>query len=284
MSHAILNNVLKERKNQQKNALKEPVTILEKGVYKQCHVCKKPIDNLTLAHNDYTCVHCGSLIRLKAVDRISMLVDTNSFIERGKGYITLNPFFDNTYDDKLLVAKKQSSLDDAFIYGYATIESEPCVIGVFDSTFMMASMGSVVGEKVTKAIEYAYVKKIPLILVIASGGARMQEGMYSLMQMAKTSSALNLLDSEKLLYISVLTDPTMGGVSASFALLGDIVLAEPNALIGFAGPRVIEQTIKETLPEGFQRSEFLLEKGYIDKIVERRHMRETLGKLLRMHA
>lgn len=284
MSYDVLKKVINTRKSSQINALKESITVLEKGIYKTCHVCKKAIDNHTLSHNDYTCVHCGSLIRLRAVDRLSMLVDTHSFIERGKGYITLNPFFDNTYDVKILSAKKQSNLDDAFIYGYASIESEPCVIGVFDSTFMMASMGSVVGEKVTKAIEYAYYKKIPLILVIASGGARMQEGMFSLMQMAKTSSALNLLDSAKILYISVLTDPTMGGVSASFALLGDIVLAEPNALIGFAGPRVIEQTIKETLPEGFQRSEFLLEKGFIDQIVERKNMRETLGKLLRMHA
>lgn len=284
MSYTILNNVLKKRKTHQKALIKETSTVFEKGQYHQCHRCKKSIDNQTIAYHDYKCVHCGTLIRLKAFDRLFMLVDSNSFIERGKGYITLNPFFDNTYDDKLKIAKKNATLDDAFIYGYATIDSEPCVIGIFDSTFMMASMGSVVGEKVAKAIEYAYFKKVPLILVIASGGARMQEGMYSLMQMAKTSAALNLLDSAGLLYISVLTDPTMGGVSASFALLGDIVLAEPNALIGFAGPRVIEQTIKETLPEGFQKSEFLLEKGFIDQIVERKYLKETLGKLLRLHA
>lgn len=283
MSHAILEKVLVERKKAKKSLMYEPPITLEKGHYHQCHHCKKPIDNTMIEKHDYTCVHCGTLIRLKAYDRLNLLVDAQSFIERGKGFITLNPFFDNTYDTKLKNAKKITSLDDAFIYGYATIESEPCVIGVFDSTFMMASMGSVVGEKVTKAIEYAYHKKVPLILVIASGGARMQEGMYSLMQMAKTSAALNLLDMAGLLYISILTDPTMGGVSASFALLGDIVLAEPNALIGFAGPRVIEQTIKETLPEGFQRSEFLLEKGFIDQIVERKALRETLGKLLKIH-
>jgi len=263
----------------------EPAKIaVPSGLYEDCPFCKRKLNKEQLEKDLFVCHHCEKPLRLRSVDRILMTVDPGSFNERGKGYITLNPFFDKTYDDKIIENKQKTSLEDAFIYGSARIDSENCVIGVLDSHFMMGSMGSVVGEKVTKAIEYAYLKKYPLIIFVASGGARMQEGIFSLMQMAKTSSALHLLDQAGLLFVSVLTDPTMGGVTASFAMLGDIILAEPKALIGFAGPRVIEQTIKETLPEGFQTSEFLLKKGFIDKIVPRKDLKTVLGRILHYHA
>lgn len=262
--------------------------LVQKNVKKptilQCPYCKNSASNQELERHFYVCQSCLKSMRLSAYNRLLFTVDDGSFIEQGQGYISLNPFFDSTYDEKIHQAKHVSQIDEAYIYGMARIEQNPVIIGVFDSHFMMGSMGSVVGEKVTKSIELAYLKKRPLVMFIASGGARMQEGIYSLMQMAKTTSALNLLDKAGLLFISVLTDPTMGGVTASFAMLGDIILAEPQALIGFAGPRVIEQTIKETLPTGFQKSEFLLEKGFIDAIVPRAHMKTTLGRLLEFHA
>lgn len=249
----------------------------------QCSACKSKYPSVELERQLYVCPSCKKPLRLSAYTRILFTVDTDSFMEYGKGYITLNPFFDHAYDEKMRTAKQTTHLEEAYIYGLAHIDHTPVVIGVFDSHFMMGSMGSVVGEKVTKSIEFAYFKKRPLVLFASSGGARMQEGIYSLMQMAKTTSALHLLDKAGLLFISILTDPTMGGVTASFAMLGDIILAEPQALIGFAGPRVIEQTIKETLPKEFQRSEFLLDKGYIDQIVRRENMKETLGRILKLH-
>jgi acetyl-CoA carboxylase carboxyl transferase subunit beta len=212
-----------------------------------------------------------------------MTCDPHTFVEKGFGYITLNPLFQEGYEQKIHDYKKRTNMDEAYIYGYAEIHEEPCIIGVMDSHFMMGSMGSVVGEKVTKSIEYALYKKLPLVIFVASGGARMQEGIYSLMQMAKTSGAIRKLHRQGLLYISVLTDPTTGGVTASFASLGDVIIAEPQALIGFAGPRVIEQTIKQQLPEGFQTAEFLLEKGMVDTVVHRHEMRDTLHRLLVMH-
>ncbi|MFP4286435.1 MAG: acetyl-CoA carboxylase, carboxyltransferase subunit beta [Candidatus Izemoplasmataceae bacterium] len=254
-----------------------------KGLYEQCLKCKSTFPQQEALDNMLVCPKCQSHFRIRAIDRISMTADPHTFVEKGFGYITLNPLFQEGYEDKIGAYKKKTNLDEAFIYGYAEIKEEPCIIGVMDSYFMMGSMGSVVGEKVTKAIEYALYKKLPLILFIASGGARMQEGIYSLMQMAKTSGAVKKLHRQGLLYISVLTDPTTGGVTASFASLGDIILAEPGALIGFAGPRVIEQTIKQKLPEDFQRAEFLLDKGMIDKVVHRHEMRDMLSRLLIMH-
>ena len=179
--------------------------------------------------------------------------------------------------------QEKTEIDEAYIYGYGKIKGVPCVIGVMDSYFLMGSMGSVVGEKITRSFEYAMYKRLPMVIFTASGGARMQEGIYSLMQMAKTSAAVLKHSEMGLLYISVLTHPTTGGVTASFASLGDIILAEPNSLIGFAGPRVIEQTIGQQLPEGFQKSEFLKEKGFIDKVVHRNDMKNTLYKILYMH-
>jgi len=220
---------------------------------------------------------------MRAIDRIKYIVDEDTFVEKGLGYISLNPLFQDGYEEKLAKYKKATNLDEAYIYGFGQILGQPCVIGVMDSYFLMGSMGSVVGEKVTKSFEYSIYKKIPIIIFTASGGARMQEGIFSLMQMAKTSSAVAKHSRMGLLYISVLTHPTTGGVTASFATLGDIILAEPHSLIGFAGPRVIAQTINQTLPEGFQTAEFLQEKGFIDKVVHRKELKETLAKLLSFH-
>ena len=197
--------------------------------------------------------------------------------------ISGNPLEFDGYDEKMQKYMEKTQQNEAVITGKAKIEGQETIIAIMDSGFMMGSMESVVGEKVTRAIERATNEQLPLIIFTASGGARMQEGIYSLMQMAKTSAALAKHDAKGLLYISVLTDPTTGGVTASFATLGDIILAEPGALIGFAGPRVIEQTIKQKLPEGFQSAEFLLEKGQIDAIVNREDLRNTLSKLLKYH-
>lgn len=254
-----------------------------KGLYEKCNSCGEPINTKHMSEDMFICKHCGEHFRMRAIDRINGTVDPGSFIEKGLGYITLNPLFQEGYDEKIKEYQEKTNLDEAYVYGYGRIKGQPCVIGVMDSYFLMGSMGSVVGEKVTRSFEYAIYKKLPMIIFTASGGARMQEGIFSLMQMAKTSAAVLKHSEQGLLYISVLTHPTTGGVTASFAMLGDITLAEPNALIGFAGPRVIEQTIKETLPKGFQRAEFLQEKGFVDKVVHRKQMRDTLHQLLKMH-
>jgi acetyl-CoA carboxylase carboxyl transferase subunit beta len=253
------------------------------GLYEKCSKCKSTFPQQEVLKNQLVCPNCQNHFRIRAIDRISMTCDPHTFVEKGFGYITLNPLFQEGYEQKIHDYKKRTNMDEAYIYGYAEIHEEPCIIGVMDSHFMMGSMGSVVGEKVTKSIEYALYKKLPLVIFVASGGARMQEGIYSLMQMAKTSGAIRKLHRQGLLYISVLTDPTTGGVTASFASLGDVIIAEPQALIGFAGPRVIEQTIKQQLPEGFQTAEFLLEKGMVDTVVHRHEMRDTLHRLLVMH-
>lgn len=254
-----------------------------KGLYEKCQTCNKTFIASDIADNNFVCPSCDNHFRLRAIDRINITVDRHSFLEKGHGFITLNPLFIDGYEQKIADYKEQTGLDEAYVYGYAQIKGVPFVIGVMDSHFMMGSMGSVVGEKVTKSIEYALVKRLPLILFVASGGARMQEGIFSLMQMAKTSGALKKLHEQGLLFVSVLTHPTTGGVTASFASLGDIILAEPKALIGFAGPRVIKQTIKQDLPEGFQRAEFLQDKGMIDKVVHRNELRDTLYKVLKLH-
>jgi len=258
-------------------------TDVPSGLYEKCPRCEKTINTKLNIENDYICKHCGYHFRMRAIDRINFVLDQDTFIEKGIGYITLNPLFQDGYEEKISEYKKLTNLDEAYVYGFGQIFGEPCVIGVMDSYFLMGSMGSVVGEKVAKTFEYAIYKKLPVIIFCASGGARMQEGIFSLMQMAKTSAAVARHSNFGYLYISVLTDPTTGGVTASFASLGDIILAEPNALIGFAGPRVIEQTINQKLPEGFQRSEFLMKKGFIDQIVNRKDLKKTLAKLLSMH-
>lgn len=254
-----------------------------KGLYEQCPNCKETVNVKQSVTNSFVCKHCGDHFKMRAVDRIKLTVDENTFVEKGLGYITLNPLFQDGYEEKIDSYKERTNIDEAYIYGYGEIKGNPCVVGVMDSYFLMGSMGSVVGEKVTRSFEYAMYKKLPIIIFTASGGARMQEGIFSLMQMAKTSAAVLRHSDMGLLYISVLTHPTTGGVTASFASLGDIILAEPNALIGFAGPRVIEQTINQKLPEGFQRSEFLQEKGFVDKVVDRRELKSSLAKILYMH-
>ncbi|SCG84182.1 acetyl-CoA carboxylase, carboxyl transferase, beta subunit [Proteiniborus sp. DW1] len=223
-------------------------------------------------------------VRVSARERINELIDNNTFIEYDIYMKTVNPLDFPEYNEKVNTAIKKTGEKEAVITGEGKIMDEDCVICVMDPNFMMGSMGSVVGEKITRAIEKAIEKRLPVIIVSASGGARMQEGILSLMQMVKTSAALGRLSDEGLLYISVLTNPTTGGVTASFAMLGDIIIAEPEALIAFAGPRVIEQTIKQKLPEGFQRAEFLLEKGFIDKIVPRKDMKATLYQILNIHS
>lgn len=254
-----------------------------KGLYEKCPSCSRTVNMKQNIDNDYICKHCGNHFRMRAIDRIKYIIDEDTFVEKGLGYITLNPLFQDGYEEKLLKYRKATNLDEAYIYGFGQIHGQPCVIGVMDSYFLMGSMGSVVGEKVTKSFEYAIYKKLPIVIFTASGGARMQEGIFSLMQMAKTSAAVAKHSNMGLLYVSVLTHPTTGGVTASFATLGDIILAEPKALIGFAGPRVIEQTIKQTLPDGFQTAEFLEEKGFIDKVVHRKDLKHTLAKLLALH-
>lgn len=222
--------------------------------------------------------------RIGARDRINELIDENTFIEYDVDLKSANPLNFPEYAEKANSAVQKTGENEAVITGEGRIMGESCIICVMEPNFMMGSMGSVVGEKITRAVEKATEKRLPVIIFSASGGARMQEGILSLMQMAKTSAALGKLSEEGLLYISVLTDPTTGGVTASFAMQGDIIISEPGALIGFAGPRVIEQTIRQKLPEGFQRAEFLLEKGFIDKIVHRKDMRNTLSILLNIHA
>ncbi|MGL4798295.1 MAG: acetyl-CoA carboxylase, carboxyltransferase subunit beta [Cellulosilyticaceae bacterium] len=256
---------------------------IPKGMYTKCPHCKKNIYVIDLVANVGVCTYCNGHLPLSPSTRITKLVDTNTFKELDKHMVSCNPLEFEGYDEKLEGYIKKTNQNEAVVTGVATIGGVQAVVGVMDPRFIMGSMGSVVGEKITRAIEYATKEALPIILFSASGGARMQEGIFSLMQMAKTSSALARHDDKGLLYISVLTHPTTGGVTASFAMLGDIILAEPGALVGFAGPRVIEQTIRQKLPEGFQKAEFLLEHGMIDGIVERKDMRDTLTTLLKLH-
>jgi len=229
------------------------------------------------------CAHCNYHARLTWRERLDLTADKGSFVEYDEGMESLNPINYPDYADKLKKLRVQCNMREAVITGECTIRGYRAVVGIMDSNFMMASMGSVVGEKITRAFEYAAEKKLPVILFTASGGARMQEGIISLMQMAKTSGAIAKFSDAGQLYITVLTDPTTGGVTASFASLGDIIIAEPKVLIGFAGRRVIQDTIKQKLPDEFQSAEFLLENGFVDMIVERKKMRSYLARLMKMH-
>ena len=254
------------------------------GKWVKCDNCKEILYKEELHKNLSVCPNCGKHFRLSARRRIKQIADEGTFEEIGKDILTSDPLQFDGYMKKVETLREKTKIDEAVKCGICEIEGQKVVLGVMDGNFLMGSMGRAVGERITLAIETAIKKKLPLIMFCVSGGARMQEGIVSLMQMAKTSAAIAKLNEKGLLYISVLTDPTTGGVTASFASLGDIILAEPKALIGFAGPRVIEQTIKQKLPKRFQSSEFLLEHGFIDKIVERKDMKETLAKLLRLHA
>jgi len=254
------------------------------GLWTKCEACSETIYNKTIEENFKVCPKCGHHFSLGAYERINLLIDNGTFEEFDRDMLSADPLVfkgPKTYKDKLAADQAATGLKDAVISGTGLLNNKKLAIAVTDSRFIMGSMGSVVGEKITRAIEFAIDKKLPLIIVSGSGGgARMYEGMLSLMQMAKTCAALSYLKKAKLPYISVLTNPTMGGVMASFAGIGDIIIAEPKALIGFAGPRVIEQTIRQKLPAGFQRSEFLLEHGLIDMIVARKNMKDELSKLL----
>ncbi|QZY54486.1 acetyl-CoA carboxylase, carboxyltransferase subunit beta [Crassaminicella profunda] len=269
-----LNNHKSNENNQKK---------IDDSLWVKCRGCNEFVLREDVKNNMYVCPKCDQHFRIGARERIHLLVDENSFIEYDKELEANDPLNFPEYKEKVNLAKEKSKEKDAVVTGEGEMNEIPFVLCVMNPDFMMGSMGCVVGEKITRAIEKAIEKRLPVIIFTASGGARMQEGILSLMQMAKTSAALSRLSDKGLLYISALTDPTTGGVTASFAMLGDIILAEPKALIGFAGPRVIEQTIRQRLPEGFQRAEFLKEKGFVDKIVHRKNLREVLYKILSIH-
>ncbi|WP_053957633.1 acetyl-CoA carboxylase, carboxyltransferase subunit beta [Inediibacterium massiliense] len=256
---------------------------LEDEAFIKCKGCLKKISKEDIKNNLYTCPICGEHFRIGPRERIKALLDENSFIEYDKDMMSFDPLKFEGYEEKVKSAKEKSNESEGVITGEGKINELSLIICAMNSNFMMGSMGCVVGEKITRAIEKAIAQRLPVVIFCASGGARMQEGILSLMQMAKTSAALGRLGEEGLLYIPVLTDPTTGGVTASFAMLGDIILAEPKALVGFAGPRVIEQTIRQKLPDGFQRSEFLKEKGFVDEIVHRKDMKKVLYDILFIH-
>lgn len=268
-------NVVKKRFNDDEQASEKPSF--------KCPRCQSEVSLESYEELRRVCPKCNYHGRLSARERIAITVDKNSFVEYDADMLSCNPIDYPEYKEKQEELRETTGLKDAVITGEATVKGSPVVIGVMDSRYMMASMGSVVGEKITRAFERAQEKNLPVVLFTASGGARMQEGIVSLMQMAKTSGAVKLHSDNGGLYITVLTDPTTGGVTASFASLGDIIIAEPKVLVGFAGRRVIEGTIKQRLPDDFQLAEFMQEKGFVDMIVERRRMRSVLSHLLKLH-
>lgn len=248
-----------------------------------CPACGREINKKETERNKYVCYECGNYFRVRTKNRIKMVADAGTFEPWFEDLESANPLNFPGYEEKVVAAKEKTGLHEAVTVGRCQIYGEDTVLGICDARFLMSSMGHVVGEKIALAVERATEEKLPVILFCCSGGARMQEGIISLMQMAKTAAALKRHSDAGLLYVPVLTDPTTGGVTASFAMLGDIILAEPGALIGFAGPRVIEQTIGQKLPEGFQRAEFQLEHGFVDAIVERKNLKMTLHRILKMH-
>lgn len=263
---------------------KEKKPEVPQGLLKKCNKCGAAIFTEDVKRAGYICPKCHGYFRVHAWERIRMTVDEDTFEEWDAQMDFVNPLQFKGYENKVKTLKEKTGLNEAVLTGKGMIQGNPAVIAVCDGRFLMASMGEIVGEKITRAVERATREHLPVVIFACSGGARMQEGIVSLMQMAKTAAALKRHSQAGLLYVSVLTDPTTGGVTASFAMLGDVILAEPQALIGFAGPRVIEQTIGEKLPKGFQRSEFLLEHGFIDRIVERNEMKQVLGDVLAMHS
>ncbi len=257
---------------------------VEKGEWIKCEKCKNLVYSEDLLRNMKICPHCGYHFRMTAPERIESLIDevyTYDLFPKIKSTDVLKFKDTKRYKDRLKEAREKTKLEDAILVAHGKIFDSEVVLAAMDFRFMGGSMGSVVGEKFTRGAYFALEKSIPFISVAASGGARMQESILSLMQMAKTSIAIGDLNKNGILYVSILTDPTMGGVSASFAFLGDVIIAEPESLIGFAGPRVIEQTIRQQLPEGFQKSEFLLEKGQIDMVVDRKNLKKTVYTLIK---
>ncbi|PJI08516.1 MULTISPECIES: acetyl-CoA carboxylase, carboxyltransferase subunit beta [Clostridium] len=254
------------------------------GMWIKCSKCGKILYKSDVDENLKVCPNCNAHLRMNAWERIKLVIDEGTFKEFDENMEPANPLDFPGYKDKIKKMQDKTGLKEGVVTGFGNINGYKTIIAVMDSNFMMGSMGSVVGEKITRAIEKATEKKLPIIIFTTSGGARMQEGMFSLMQMAKTSAALAKHNEAGLLYISALTDPTTGGVTASFAMLGDIIISEPKTLIGFAGRRVIEQTINQKLPSDFQTSEFLFKHGFIDMIVERKNLKNTLGNILRMHS
>lgn len=253
------------------------------GMWTKCDNCNGIIYSEDLQNSKYVCTNCGHHFRLRAKERVNIFFDIDSFKEMWRDLKTSNPLNFEGYEEKLKKSKRSTDSTEAVVAGVGKVNGIEVACAIMDNFFMMGSMGTVVGEKITRLVEYATANKLPVIIFTASGGARMQEGIFSLMQMAKVSSALARHDQAGLLYISILTDPTTGGVTASFAMEGDIILSEPDALVGFAGRRVIENTIKESLPDDFQKAEFLQEKGFVDAIVPRKHMRACIYKILVLH-
>ncbi len=260
-----------------------PEPSIPDGMWIKCNTCKMIIYKKEVTEYKL-CPSCGAHFRLSPAERIAITCDEGSFEEFDANMLPENPMGYPDYEKVVEKAQAKAGIKEGVITGRCKIDGQDTVIAIMDSHFMMGSMGSVVGEKVTRAVEAATKEKLPIVIFTTSGGARMQEGIISLMQMAKVSEALGRHDEAGLLYVTVLTDPTTGGVTASFAMLGDIILSEPKALIGFAGQRVIQGTIHQKLPEGFQRAEFQLEHGFVDRIVHREKLREELGKILKMHA
>lgn len=251
-------------------------------LFSQCPGCKHTIYQKDLG-SERICPHCNYTFRISAQERLDLTIDSGSFVEMFTGIETQDPLNFPGYQKKLATMREKTGLDEAVLTGTASIKGQKVALGIMDSNFIMASMGTVVGEKITRLFEYATVENLPVVLFTASGGARMQEGIMSLMQMAKISAAVQRHSKAGLFYLTILTDPTTGGVTASFAMEGDIILAEPQSLVGFAGRRVIENTVRETLPDDFQKAEFLLEHGFVDAIVKRRELPETIAKLVRLH-
>lgn len=276
-------SVVKTRFNGDSKAEEIKKTNIPSDLLYKCPRCQTVMFMEDFKANRKVCSNCNYHARITARERLEMTVDKESFNEFDKDMKSKNPIGFPQYDEKQRKIREATGLTDAVVTGTALIRGFKTVIAVMDSNYMMASMGSVVGEKITRAFEYATEHKLPIVVFTASGGARMQEGIVSLMQMAKTSGAVARHSEAGLLYITVLTDPTTGGVTASFASLGDIIIAEPKVLIGFAGRRVIEGTIKQRLPDDFQSAEFMLENGFVDMIVERKRMRRTLSHLFRLH-
>jgi len=251
-------------------------------LFSQCPGCKYTIYQKDLG-SERICPHCGYTFRISAQERLALTIDMGSFLEMFTGIETQDPLEFPGYRKKLTLMREKTGLDEAVVTGTALIKGEKVALGIMDSNFIMASMGTVVGEKITRLFEYATAEKLPVVLFTASGGARMQEGIMSLMQMAKISTAVKRHSNAGLFYLTILTDPTTGGVTASFAMEGDIILAEPQSLVGFAGRRVIENTVREDLPEDFQKAEFLLEHGFVDAIVKRRELPDMIARLVRLH-